>query len=49
MVSQSRCLVKDLDEGAERHAKENLFEEQLAVFDIVTQHEKIELTKKEIR
>ena len=40
-------LVKDLDEEAERHAKENLSEEQLAVFDIVTQHEKIELTKKE--
>ncbi|MDZ7716969.1 MAG: type I restriction endonuclease subunit R [Balneolaceae bacterium] len=40
-------LVGDLNEEEQRHAKENLTEEQLAVFDIVTQHEKIELTKKE--
>jgi len=40
-------FVNDLDEEQERHVKENLSEEQLAVFDIVTQHEKIELTPKE--
>ncbi|MDZ7694016.1 MAG: type I restriction endonuclease subunit R [Balneolaceae bacterium] len=40
-------FVKDLDEEQERHVRENLSEEQLAVFDIVTQHDKIELTKKE--
>jgi len=40
-------FVQELDEEEERHARENLSEEQLAVFDIVTQHEKIELTKKE--
>lgn len=40
-------FVQDLNEEQERHVRENLSEEQLAVFDIVTQHEKIELTKKE--
>ena len=40
-------FVKELDKEEERHARENLTEEQLAVFDIVIQHEKIELTKKE--
>ncbi|MDZ7680490.1 MAG: DUF3387 domain-containing protein [Fodinibius sp.] len=40
-------FVKDLDEEQERHLRESLSEEQLAVFNIVTQHEKIELTKKE--
>jgi type I restriction enzyme R subunit len=40
-------LVRELDEEKERHIKENLCEEQLAIFDIITQHEKIELTAKE--
>ncbi|WP_372633666.1 type I restriction enzyme endonuclease domain-containing protein [Fodinibius sp.] len=40
-------FVQDLNEEQERHDRENLSEEQLAVFDIVTQLEKIELTKKE--
>jgi len=40
-------FVQDLNEEQERHVRENLSEEQLAVFDIVIQHEKIELTKKE--
>jgi type I restriction enzyme R subunit len=40
-------FVKDLDEEDTRHVKENLSEGQLAVFDIITHNEKIELTAKE--
>jgi type I restriction enzyme R subunit len=40
-------FVQKLDHEEQRHMRENLSEEQLALFDIVTQFEKIELTKKE--
>lgn len=40
-------LEQELDEESKRHAKENMTEEQLAVFDIVTQRDKIELTEHE--
>ena len=40
-------FVKKLNHEEERHVRENLSEEQLAVFDIVIQHEKVQLTKKE--
>jgi len=36
-------LAKDLSEEGERHVKENMNEEELAIFDIVTQREKIDL------
>lgn len=36
-------LFGDLDDEGERHAKESMTEEELAIFDIVTQREKIEL------
>jgi type I restriction enzyme, R subunit len=40
-------LYKDLGEEQKRHAKENMSEEELAIFDIVTQREKIELKPSE--
>lgn len=40
-------FVKKLNHEEERHLRENLSEEQLILFDIITQHEKVELTKKE--
>lgn len=40
-------LAKDLNAEGERHAKENMTEEELAIFDIVTQREKIELNTAE--
>jgi type I restriction enzyme R subunit len=36
-------LASDLSEEGKRHAKENMTEEELAIFDIVTQREKIDL------
>ncbi|WP_234567493.1 type I restriction endonuclease subunit R [Rhodohalobacter sp. 614A] len=40
-------FVKKLNHEEERHIRENLSEEQLTLFDVITQHEKVELTKKE--
>lgn len=40
-------LVKDLNHEEKRHVRENLNEEQLAIFDIVVQSDKVQLTKKE--
>jgi type I restriction enzyme R subunit len=40
-------FVKKLDDESERHMRENLDEEQLALFDVVTIHDKVQLTKKE--
>jgi len=36
-------LAKDLSEEGERSAKENMDEEELAIFEIVTQREKVDL------
>jgi type I restriction enzyme R subunit len=40
-------FVQKLDDESERHMRENLSEEQLALFDVVTLHDKVQLTKKE--
>ena len=40
-------LVKDLNQEEKRHVRENLSEEQLAVFDIIVQNDKVQLTKAE--
>ncbi|MEX0608904.1 MAG: type I restriction endonuclease subunit R [Balneolaceae bacterium] len=40
-------FVKKLDDESERHMRENLSEEQLALFDVVTLHDKVQLSKKE--
>ncbi len=46
-VEELFAFVSELDEEDERHVREKLSEEELAVFDIVIRHKKSELTKKE--
>src|SRR5699024_4515236 len=40
-------LEQDLNEERKRSARENMTEEELAMFDIITQRDKIDLTKSE--
>jgi type I restriction enzyme, R subunit len=40
-------FVKKLNYEQERHIRENLSEEELAMMDIITRHEKVQLTQKE--